>query len=157
MTGWRTVVRSWRVWTPTALLLVVAALQVTLATRASLSPWKGGGFGMFATTDGSAFRRVRLYVNGPDRSEEIAIPLSLDSMASRAALYPSERLLTTLAEAVAARELRHGQVTERVRVDVSRVAFEREPLTAVERPLRSLTYVVPPAPARSNRIRNGPS
>ena len=156
MTGWRTIFRSWRIWTPTAILLLVAALQVTLATRASLSPWKGGGFGMFATTDGSAFRRVRLYVDGPDRSEEIAIPLSLDSMASRAALYPSERLLTTLARAVAARELRHGQVTEQVRVDVSRVAFERDPLTAVERPLKSLTYVVPP-PGRADRNRNGPN
>jgi hypothetical protein len=140
---------------PTALLLLVAALQVTLARTASLSPWKGGGFGMFATTDGSAFRRVRLFVNGRDRSEEIAVPQSLDSMASRAALYPSERLLTTLARAVAARELRHGQVAEQVRVDVSRVAFEHEPLTAVERPLKSLTYVVPPPP-RADRDRNGP-
>ena len=49
------------------------ALQVTLARTAGLSPWKGGGFGMFSTTDDAGRRHVRVFVSAPERSEEIAI------------------------------------------------------------------------------------
>ena len=43
-----------------------------LARTAGLSPWKGGGFGMFSTTDDAGRRRVRVFVSAPERSEEIA-------------------------------------------------------------------------------------
>ena len=36
---------------PACLLLAVAANQVVLAFSEGLNPWKGGGFGMFATAD----------------------------------------------------------------------------------------------------------
>jgi hypothetical protein len=47
---------------PAALMLAVAAAQLTLVKTAELSPWKGGGFGMFATTDGGPNRHVRIYL-----------------------------------------------------------------------------------------------
>lgn len=43
---------------PCALCCVVAARQFWAATERSLSPWKGGGFGMFATTDNPSARVV---------------------------------------------------------------------------------------------------
>ena len=52
---------------PVALLLAVAAVQVTLARTAGLSPWKGGGFGMFSTTDDAGRRRVRVFVSAAER------------------------------------------------------------------------------------------
>ena len=42
---------DWRALLPVALLMAVATVQVILATAAGLTPWKGGGFGMFSTTD----------------------------------------------------------------------------------------------------------
>jgi hypothetical protein len=45
---------------PTALLLLVACAQMILTRTDHLSPWKGGGFGMFASVDGLPFRWVRL-------------------------------------------------------------------------------------------------
>ena len=43
--------QDWRTLLPVAVLLAVAARQVVLTHTAGLSPWKGGGFGMFSTTD----------------------------------------------------------------------------------------------------------
>src|SRR5262245_2192837 len=63
---------------PAAPLLAVAVTQVVLARVADLSPWKGGGFGMFATNDGAAFRYVRLFVDAPGRSEETHVTESLE-------------------------------------------------------------------------------
>ena len=99
---------------------------------------------MVAATDGPAFRHVRLFVEGDHRSEEIAIAPSLEDAASRAALFPSDGLLTDLAEAVVARERRHERSVHQVRVQVTRVEFESRKLKATERTLRSFVFVVPP-------------
>jgi hypothetical protein len=45
-----------------ALLTVVAVGQHVLATASTLSPWKGGGFGMFSTVDAPVARFVRAHV-----------------------------------------------------------------------------------------------
>ena len=37
-----------------ALLLAIASAQMLLARTSDLSPWKGGGFGMFASVDETA-------------------------------------------------------------------------------------------------------
>ena len=36
---------------PVVVMLLIAIGQAAVASSNSLSPWKGGGFGMFATTD----------------------------------------------------------------------------------------------------------
>ena len=105
---------------PTVVLLTVAAAQMILARTADLSPWKGGGFGMFASVDGLPFRWVRLYVFAPDRSEEIAVPASIEEQAHRVVTWPHRRALEGLARAVIAREQRRQQPVETVRVEVWR-------------------------------------
>jgi hypothetical protein len=132
----------WRVAVPTTLLLSVAITQVLLVKVADLSPWKGGGFGMFATTDGTAFRYVRLFVDAPGRSEELNLTDSLEFDAVRAQLFPSQRFLTRLGEAAGARELRNGREAATVRVEVWKVEFSDQPLRANERRLRSLTIPI---------------
>ena len=99
---------------------------------------------MFATTDGTAFRQVRLFVEGPERSEELHVPPSLEDAASRAGLFPSDRFMESLAAAVAARERRHGRSVTTVRVEVSRIEFDGKPLGAREHVLRSFVLLVPP-------------
>src|SRR5262249_8435137 len=52
---------------PAALLVGIASRQIALTRREGLTPWKGGGFGMFATLDHGGHRRVRIVVDAPDR------------------------------------------------------------------------------------------
>jgi hypothetical protein len=108
---------EWRALVPTLLLLAVASVQLVLVHAANLTPWKGGGFGMFAAVDGSAARSVRIVVDGPERSEVIEVPPSLVLDADRAAAFPAARLLRQLAEGVAARERRRGRPVDRVTVE----------------------------------------
>jgi hypothetical protein len=105
---------------PPALLLTIAAAQMTLAKTALLSPWKGGGFGMFATIDGLPFRQVRLFVEAPGRAEELAIPESLEIETAKAATFPHRRALERLGRNVVARERSRGRAADRARVEVWR-------------------------------------
>lgn len=101
---------------------------------------------MFATSDGTAFHFVRVFVDAPDRSEELAIPPSLDDDVLRAQIFPADHFLRRLAVAVADRERRHGRAVSLVRVEAWRVEFSGVPVKGTERRLRSFTlYVSPPA------------
>jgi hypothetical protein len=123
---------------PTALLIVVASAQMVLARTTDLSPWKGGGFGMFAAVDGLPFRWVRLYVFAPERSEEIALPPSIEDLANRVATWPHRQAMDSLARAVIAREMRRQQPVDTVRVEVWRAAVSPS-LDVVETMIRQTT------------------
>jgi hypothetical protein len=131
----------WRL-LPPALLTVVAVGQILLARTVELTPWKGGGFGMFSTLDHGAYRGVDIVIEGPDRSEALDIPPSLEQAAARAAACPANWLLRRLAEGVVARERRHEREVTRVRLNVWRTGFDRATLSATERPLRTFVYDV---------------
>jgi hypothetical protein len=105
---------------PPVLLLSVAAAQMTLARTSMLSPWKGGGFGMFASIDGLPFRQVRVFVEAPGRSREISLPESLETAGAKAATWPHARGLKDLGRAVIARERSRGRTVDSVRVEVWR-------------------------------------
>src|SRR5262245_43294741 len=103
---------------PAVLLVSVACCQIALTRTLQLSPWKGGGFGMFASLDGLDFRHVRLFVESPGRSEELALPDSLETRAKKVAVLPTRRSLESLARRVLARERRLNRPATRVRVEV---------------------------------------
>ena len=128
---------------PVILLIAVAMGQIVLVRAFDLTPWKGGGFGMFATLDHAAFRRVDIVVDAPDRSEALEVPPSLELIEARAASFPAPWLLTKLAEGVAARERRNGRTVARVTLTVWRTAFDRVTLHASDQPLRTFVYDVP--------------
>jgi hypothetical protein len=128
---------------PPLLLILVALVQIALARTADLTPWKAGGFGMFATLDHGAHRGVDIVVEAPNRSEAMEVPASLEIAAARAVAFPAEWLMRALAEGVAAREKRHQRPVSRVTVTVWRTDFDRTTLHASERPLRRFVYVVP--------------
>jgi hypothetical protein len=44
-----------------------------LIRTADFSPWKGGGFGMFATTSDGTFQYAWLFVDAPERSKELTV------------------------------------------------------------------------------------
>jgi hypothetical protein len=135
---------------PTVLLLAVASTQMVLARTAHLSPWKGGGFGMFASVDGLPFRWVRLYVFAAERSEEIALPASLDDQARRVVTWPHRRSMERLARAVIARERRRQQPVETVRVEVWRAEVSPT-LDVVETLMRDVTLSVHDADSSRDR------
>lgn len=49
-----------------AVLAAVALTQVVLTQTRDLTPWKGGGFGMFSSVDLESHRAVRAYLGTPD-------------------------------------------------------------------------------------------
>jgi hypothetical protein len=108
---------------PTALLLTVAGTQLVLSKTMRLSPWKGGGFGMFASVDGLPFRAVRIQVEGPDRSEVLLVPVSLEDQARRTATFPHDAALERMARAVGERERRRGTPVSVVTVEVWRATY----------------------------------
>lgn len=56
-------------WLVPSILVGVALLQITLAHTANLSPWKGGGFGMFSSIDSPSMRTVA--AEGVDAQGEV--------------------------------------------------------------------------------------
>jgi len=132
---------------PVGLLLAVAAAQLTLARTAGLSPWKGGGFGMFSTTDDTGRRRVRVFVSAPERSEETAIPPSLEDLARRAAVLPTDAALSRLARGVVERERRYRRPVDTVRIETWRIDYAPGTLAASTRRTRDFVYRVDTAAA----------
>lgn len=133
-------IRNWRVWLPAVVLLAVAVVQIVLAKTAELGPWKGGGFGMFATTDGTPFRHVRVFVDSPGRSEELEIAPSQEFAAACVQLFPSDAMMKGLARAVVAREQRYGRPVQTVTLEVWRTQFSPRSLEATDHTLRVFTF-----------------
>jgi hypothetical protein len=106
--------------------LVLAALhQIHLARTELLSPWKGGGFGMFATTDRSGTRDVRAYAVGERGETRLAIPDELAELRVRARDLPSRANLAELAARILALEHR-AEAPRAVRVEVGLTELDLE-------------------------------
>jgi hypothetical protein len=85
-------------WLPCILLLAGTINHFFLVRTGNLSPWLGGGFGMFASTDVAPSRL--LFVTLVNESgEEYAVPLSgkLKKLKRRARGMPGKRQLEVLA------------------------------------------------------------
>jgi hypothetical protein len=105
---------------PSALLVALACTQIALCFAVQLSPWKGGGFGMFATNDHGGFRSVRVYALAADGERRIDVPPELQREEVRARELPSARALQRFARRMA--PLAAG--AEALRVEVWRTEFD---------------------------------
>ncbi len=121
---------------PPALLAVVACVQITLTRFTLLAPWKGGGFGMFATSDDIPNRSTRVLVNALGRSQDLEVPPSLVDRATACEAFPTERCLAGLARRLADAERRQGQRVSSVRLQVWRTEFAPVTLEPRRRLLR---------------------
>ncbi|MEM8963564.1 MAG: hypothetical protein AAGD38_18930 [Acidobacteriota bacterium] len=81
---------------PTILLILVAVNQLRLSHTQHLSAWKGGGFGMFATTDGGPSRYLRLFAIDDGAEFELDLPPALDELGTRAKELPTDAFLGRL-------------------------------------------------------------
>lgn len=123
-----------------ALLVLLALAQIALALGQDLSAWKGGGFGMFSTTEHGGWRVLRLAVEvpGAPAPQPVTVTPALVREARRAREHPSEAVLRRLARRVgeAYPEARAVRVeVDRTRFDPQSLEPRREPLARVRVPL----------------------
>lgn len=86
---------------PLLLLLAVAGNQIRLATSQHMSPWSGGGFGMFSTTDAATDRHMHVYLLTPGLRRELEVPPYLEDAARRALTLPNAAQIRNLARELA--------------------------------------------------------
>ncbi len=78
---------------PCALLIGVASLQIVLASTQNLSPWMGGGFGMFSSTDELFNRYLTATLVGPNGSRIVEVPESHWETANAVLALPMDKRL----------------------------------------------------------------
>jgi hypothetical protein len=122
---------------PVVLLLFVAGVQIVLAFTHQLSPWLGGGFGMFATLDGRDWRHVHVTAERPGVEREVPVPASLYDFARRARAFPTDKRLGELAQRTATAAGVRAPAT--LHVVLWRTSFDRETLAPSSSVLREMT------------------
>jgi hypothetical protein len=111
---------------PAFLLIVVASNQIYLAHTRDLDPWKGGGFGMFAT---SPTRHSHVFVIEPGGEQEVDLPEDLEDLEDRLRALPSDDRFREFArELTEALRAEHPDQTA-VRVEVWSTHYDVEDLT----------------------------
>ena len=132
-------------WLPAIILCLIAGIQLYLANFRGLSPWKGGGFGMFATVDAPPMRFVT--AEGLDQDGNLvridAEDIMSESDLLRWTSWPDEVLLRRLADRIfSLRYLQSGsqrrQAIENLRGENPQIQLpENEDLSNWMRPVRA--------------------
>jgi hypothetical protein len=119
------------------LLFALALAQIAGFAAFHLSPWKGGGFGMFATNDHGGFRSLRVIERTPDGERRLGLPDELERLGRHVREVPRAANLRRLGLALREREPELGPL----RVEVWRTEFSpadlsprRQLLSRVELP-----------------------
>ena len=128
---------------PAWLLVLVATAQIVAVKTGPLSPWLGGGFGMFATTDAPSRRHLHAVALREGLREEIRLPRNLSRSVRKAQSFPSERRLRALALQLEAHLGEfgdpHAAPLEAIAITVYRKRFDRDTLAPSGEPIASLT------------------
>ncbi len=114
-------------WLPAlpALLLACVALHQVHAVRAhDLTPWKGGGFGMFASADVGPARRLEVSLLRAGSSVRIQIPVEVREQAGRVRRLPTPERLRALAVSVGSALPDAAGVYRAIRVEFWRIRFD---------------------------------
>ena len=128
---------------PALLLVAIASRQVWLVANAGLSPWSGGGFGMFSTTDAGPTRHLHAFVVRPGLLRELTLPSALDARVRTALVLPSEANLRALAREVATLPTPDHGPASGVRIQVWRVRHDPVTLAPSSRLLRGFELPLP--------------
>jgi hypothetical protein len=85
------------------LLVLVAVRQIALSQKYSLSPWKGGGFGMFSSLDRAETRLVRCDLVNDSSRTPIPLPRTepIERLVSDAQSVPTADHLVSLIREIA--------------------------------------------------------
>lgn len=91
---------------PTVMLLAVFVSQQLSTYTRGLVPWKGGGFGMFATVDSAVSRTVKVTVRLPRRAESFTLDLrdrEIEKLVHPMSFLTNRKTAGTIANAVFSR------------------------------------------------------
>ncbi len=125
---------------PVTLLVIVALNQIHLAHTVHLSPWKGGGFGMFSSTDGGPNRHLRIFLRGLPSRHEVQVPQPLEDLADRAKELPSDTYLNELSRRIADYYATEFEAMEGVQIQVWRTEFAPQDLEPEYRMIRDFLF-----------------
>lgn len=108
-----------------ALLLAAVALHQLHAVRTyDLTPWKGGGFGMFASTDVGPARRLEVSLLRGASSVRVQVPEAVREQAGAVRRLPTQERLEALGRAVGAALPDSAGVYRAIRVEFWRIHFD---------------------------------
>jgi hypothetical protein len=114
---------------PGVALVLLACVQVGLVFVADLSPWKGGGFGMFSTNDHGSFRSVRVFAEEAAGERRLGVPSDRLQALFRVRELPDEAALRAFARSLAP----EAPDAAAIRVEVWRARFDGELRASYER------------------------
>ena len=123
---------------PSALLIAVGLQQLFLFETDALSPWSGGGFGMFSSIDAGAARHLHAYQIRPGLHREIQLPVSLHDEARRMLTLPSRPRMRAIAQAIAKVSTPDDGAPDSVLLQVWHTTYDRETLIPTGQILREL-------------------
>lgn len=135
--------RSWLAYLSIFVLLAIAGMQISLAEFSVLTPWKGGGFGMFSTIDSSAYRVLRVYALAPGEERRVDLPASLAGPAYSIACFPTQNRLLGFAKRIAQHLSPKSRGVRALRIEVWRPTFDSETATLGMTLWRTARYEIP--------------
>jgi hypothetical protein len=127
---------------PALLLCAVALTQIWLAHHAELSPWSGGGFGMFSSTDVFARRHLHAWLVSPAFRQELEVPRGLDEDMRRVLALPTDARLRAFGKRLL-EAYPDAPRADALTLTVYASQFEPRTLVPSGRPLRSLRIDLP--------------
>ena len=83
---------------PVILLVTVAIVQIGLANYSFLSPWSGGGFGMFSTTDVGSARHVHIFAVTPSVRRELIPNTKHKKIVDQLLVFPADYRIKNFSE-----------------------------------------------------------
>lgn len=127
---------SWEARLPVALLVALALCQLGLVVALGLSPWKGGGFGMFATLDNSNVRTLRVVAIEDGREVPVTLPADSERLRRAVRILPLHAWLGR----IAGEAFRVDPRARAVRVEVWRLEFDHRDLHPTQHLLRRAVF-----------------
>ncbi len=121
---------------PTLLLVAIAVNQLILANFFSLSPWLGGGYGMFSTTDVGSNRHIHIYAKSEGIIKELIYPKELSDLALRTKSFPTDRNLNKFTRTIA--QIEDDSALKSIEIQVWKSHFKTYSLDPSSKILRSV-------------------
>jgi len=121
---------------PTLLLIAIAVNQLILANFFSLSPWLGGGYGMFSTTDVGSNRHIHIYAKSEGILKELIYPRDLKDIVIRTKSFPTDTNLRRLARRIS--EIEDDSALKSIEVQVWKSQYKSKTLHPSSKMLKSV-------------------